>query len=381
MLSSSLSLQSPTIQQFLYSLKSKRTQETYLINLDYFEKWYNRKIEDLLKLDSKVIEQALIQYIISMRDKGLSYGYLTARVAPILSYLELNDITINRKKLRKFFGEAIKTVKDEAYTREEIQKMFQFAKSRGRLIIAIYASTGIRKGALVDLRIKHLTKTKDDNFSLYKFTIYENTKEEYITFCTPECANMIDDYIEQRKKAGEKITDESFLIRNDFYNLSTIQARTPKQINLGSLSLLMDRLLVQAGLKTVNHRTETYKYQRQNKSLFHAFRKYFNTCLANCDVNVTIKEMLMGHSVGLDDSYYRPNEKQLLTEYLKAINELTIHEENRLRRKVDILEAKNNEIANMKQEMNLVKQSMLDFQELLKHPEQLLKLASNQVTE
>ena len=27
---------------------------------------------------------------------------------------------------------------------------------------------------------------------------------------------MIDDYIEQRKKAGEKITDESYLIRNDF---------------------------------------------------------------------------------------------------------------------------------------------------------------------
>ena len=70
------SLQSPTIQQFLYSLKSKRTQETYLIYLDYFEKWYNRKIEDLLKLDGKVIEQALIQYIISMRDKGLSHGYL-----------------------------------------------------------------------------------------------------------------------------------------------------------------------------------------------------------------------------------------------------------------------------------------------------------------
>lgn len=100
--------------------------------------------------------------------------------------------------------------------------MFQFAKSRGRLIIAIYASTGIRKGALVDLRIKHLIKTKDYNFNLYKFTIYGNTKEEYITFCTPECASTIDTYIEPRKKAGEKITDESYLIRNDFYNLSTV---------------------------------------------------------------------------------------------------------------------------------------------------------------
>ena len=61
--------------------------------------------------------------------------------------------------------------------------------------------------------------------------------------------SMIDTYIGQRKKAGEKITDESYLIRNDFYNLSTVQARNAKQINLDSLSLLMDRLLVQAGLK------------------------------------------------------------------------------------------------------------------------------------
>ena len=48
--------------------------------------------------------------------------------------------------------------------------------------------------------------------------------------------------------------------------------------------------------------------------------------------------MLMGHSVGLDDCYYKPTEKQLLTEYLKAVDNLTINEENRLKRKVERLE-------------------------------------------
>ena len=42
----------------------------------------------------------------------------------------------------------------------------------------------------------------------------------------------------------------------------------------------------------------------------------------------------MGQSTGLEASYFRPNEKQLLTEYLKAVNELTINEENRLKKKV-----------------------------------------------
>lgn len=40
-------------------------------------------------------------------------------------------------------------------------------------------------------------------------------------------------------------------------------------------------------------------------------------------------ETLMGHSTGISDSYYRPNENELLNDYLKAIPELIILPENR----------------------------------------------------
>jgi hypothetical protein len=49
-------------------------------------------------------------------------------------------------------------------------------------------------------------------------------------------------------------------------------------------------------------------------------------------------EKLMGHSVGLSDSYYRATESELLNDYLKAIDSLTINEENRLSNKVRVLE-------------------------------------------
>lgn len=39
-------------------------------------------------------------------------------------------------------------------------------------------------------------------------------------------------------------------------------------------------------------------------------------------------ELLMGHSTGISDSYYRPNENDLLQDYLNAVPELTILEEN-----------------------------------------------------
>jgi hypothetical protein len=37
-------------------------------------------------------------------------------------------------------------------------------------------------------------------------------------------------------------------------------------------------------------------------------------------------EMLMGHDTGISMSYYRPREKTLLEDYLKAVDPLTIND-------------------------------------------------------
>ena len=347
---------SSLIQTFLYSIKSKETQKTYLFFIDYFEKWNKRKIEDLLKLNVKTIEEIIIQYIVAMRDKQLSYSSIKVRLSALTAFLDLNDVTINHKKLRKFMGENTRTVKDEAYSRDDLLKMFQHATFRTKVIISIYSSTGIRKTALVDLKLRHLKKIKVDacENNIYKFTIYENTKDEYITFCTPECASLIDEYLAQRKAAGETITDESYLIRNDFDFVFKARAKQAGKITTGALDVIMKALLHKTELRQVNYMTENSKYKRHPKAGFHAFRKYFNTCLVNADVNVTFKEMLMGHSVGLDDCYFKPSEKQLLAEYLKAVNELTVSPENRLKKRVTELESKQSEIDVLKYQQQLM---------------------------
>lgn len=74
--------------------------------------------------------------------------------------------------------------KDRAYTHEEIHTLLDIADERFRTIILILASTGIRIGALSLLKLKHLQDSK--------LTVYENTKEEYITFITPECQKAVD---------------------------------------------------------------------------------------------------------------------------------------------------------------------------------------------
>jgi hypothetical protein len=55
----------------------------------------------------------------------------------------------------------------------------------------------------------------------------------------------------------------------------------------------------------------------------------------------------MGHSVGISDSYYRPTESDLLEEYLKAVDALTISNENRLKMQVEVLAATTRETEEM----------------------------------
>jgi hypothetical protein len=51
--------------------------------------------------------------------------------------------------------------------------------------------------------------------------------------------------------------------------------------------------------------------------------------------------MLMAHSLGESGNYHRPKETQLLGDYLKAVDLLTINEENRLSKRINELQEKN----------------------------------------
>ena len=51
----------------------------------------------------------------------------------------------------------------------------------------------------------------------------------------------------------------------------------------------------------------------------------------------------MAHSLGESGNYHRPTETQLLEDYLKAVDLLTVNEENRLSQRIIELQEKNQE--------------------------------------
>ena len=117
-----------------------------------------------------------------MRDQKLSTSSIKGRLAPLFRLLELNDVIVNKKRILMYAGADQTIVKDEAYSREDIEKMVSISKPRTRLIILLYSSTGMRRSALLDLKLKHLEKIEE--LGIYKIRVYPNTKEEHIVFTT-----------------------------------------------------------------------------------------------------------------------------------------------------------------------------------------------------
>jgi hypothetical protein len=52
-------------------------------------------------------------------------------------------------------------------------------------------------------------------------------------------------------------------------------------------------------------------------------------------------EILMGHSIGISDSYYKITQDDLLTEYLKASDYLLVSNENQIHKQYDMIQLQN----------------------------------------
>ena len=90
----------------------------------------------------------------------------------------------------------------------------------------------------------------------------------------------------------------------------------------------------------------------------HGFRKFWTTQAVKSKMNPEAREMLLGHKIGLMSAYYRPSEDEMLDSYLIAVDNLTINEENRLRRKVETLEIEKSIIDQMREQIMQLQHKM-----------------------
>jgi len=167
------------------------------------------EVDKLLADDPKLLESRIASWIVKQKERGVSRATIYVRLAAIKHFYTMNDVILNWKKLNKYLGDYTKKHQDRPYTKEEIAKIPTHCDLRMKAFILVMTSTGARIGALPDLKLRNLERI--DKYRIYKITYYEGTKEEYYSFCTPECAIAISDYLKYREQYGEKLAKESSL--------------------------------------------------------------------------------------------------------------------------------------------------------------------------
>jgi hypothetical protein len=121
-----------SFDNFVNALRSPKTRRGYVYSLKkYMNHLKLTDVEELIKNSPslKVIEAQLIDYIMSLRQDGLSHATVKYLVAPIFTFYQLNDVVLNRKKVNRYFGEYKRVMKDKAYTTEQIGQSLQNADS------------------------------------------------------------------------------------------------------------------------------------------------------------------------------------------------------------------------------------------------------------
>jgi integrase len=329
---------------FIHSLNAEHTKKIYAYCLEQFLLHHKLDLHNFLKLPEQQMTNIIIQYLV---EKKVSGPFKNVILATIRHACEINDVVLNWRKIKKFIRSSQKTAnqisgKDRGYTHAEIQKILNFSDQRIKTAFLILASTGIRYGGLSSLKVGDLERIDD----LYKVTVYSGDKEQYTTFTTPEAAKEIDAYLEFRKHRGENITSDSYLIVKKF----KLNEKSEPFKGYSLRSILQD-YIENSRIKEIGS-----KFKRKETPLLHAYRKFFTKQLVDSNVKAEIREMLLGHKIGLAGVYYKPTEQDLLNEYYKAVPLLTISNEERLKFKLEErIQIEKTQMQTMRDEMDQFK--------------------------
>ena len=126
----------------------------------------------------------------------------------------------------------------------------------------------------------------------------------------------IDSYLEFRKRRGEKLTDDSYLIVKKFG--VKIEDYRSMPFNPRSLRAILEYHIISSGIREIDHINQ---FKRKQIPVFHGFRKFFTKQLVESKLNPEIREMLLGHKIGLTSAYYKPSEQEMLSHLYLMINE------------------------------------------------------------
>ena len=291
-----------------------------------FAKQYKHQDDDGEELEGRLLAFARYQKE-RVAKKEVSPSTVPNYFKAIKLFCQANRISknIEWKNVTKAMPRGFNAADDRAPTLEEIQKLLEFPDRRIKPLVLTLVSSGIRIGAFEGLKWKHiipLYDKKSNDVIAAKILVYAGDREQYYSFLTPEAFTALKEWMDYRLACGEKITRESFVMRDIWQNGDAEGAANPRPLTSFAITRLLNRAWQAQKIRPKLQKGE----KRHEFKTAHGFRKYFKTQSEQAGAPSIKIEMWLGHSLGVTDSYIRFTEEHMLEDYQKVVEYLTINQ-------------------------------------------------------
>lgn len=300
------------------SLKSREAKLTALCVFCGYLRRLPKEIVSEVKANRADPYAMLDGFVTYLAKTGVAPHSIKDYVSGVRKWFIFNDVDVESAKLREKveLPRQYSITRDAAPTKEELRRILMGTNLRGKALILTLASSGMRIGEALSLRVK------DIDFGKHPVTIHiraEVAKDRQARYCfiSDEAANILKTYLAERINEPESYVfqgrhqgvkpDGRKYLRGEWRN---------EPMTYWNADFIFTNALKKAGL---------YKRDEHGRDVLHihSLRKFFFTQLLPV-LGREVVEALMGHRQFLDSAYRRFTVEQLGEHYLKGMGHLTV---------------------------------------------------------
>jgi integrase len=229
----------------------------------------------------------------------------------ILSYF---DVEISKEKFREkvVLPRSHTITEDEAPKTEEVKKVLLHCDIRGKALITMLASSGMRVGELLNLRVKDVDFSHHPTLINIRAEITKDKQARYV-FISDEATEFLKEWL------GDRINNpDDYIFYSGYFSVKGFKERKRRNepMSYWNADAIFTNALKRAGL---------YKKDEhgRDKIHLHCLRKFFFTRMLPI-LGRDITEALMGHKLFLDYSYRRYTREEMAEFYKKGMKAVTI---------------------------------------------------------
>ena len=256
------------------------------------------------------IYKVLDGYVAWMLKDKFAPNSLRNRLSAVKKFLAINDFELDNAKMRvkvdlpRYHAVTV----DRVPTPEELRSVLIHTDSRGKTLVTMLASSGMRVGEFLTLRVKDIDLSKNPATVYLRAEVTKDRQQRYC-FISDEAATFLKDFLRDRiNNPGDYIFPTS--TRGQEHKTGNLPMSYWNADHIFSLALR------NAGLEEKDD-------QGRDTIHIHCLRKFFFTQMLQ-PLGRDIAEALMGHKLFLDSAYRRYTEDQMREFYLKGMDAVTI---------------------------------------------------------